>query len=72
MVVSQATPFTRGGRVWSNSHNDFVPRSVRLACAKVGANSNLIVAAVIRDVVMTCTYTARHIKHMAWPGAARA
>ena len=37
---------------------------MQLACAKVGANSNLIVAAVIRDV-MTCQ---RSIKHMAWPG----
>ena len=62
LVVSQATTFTRGGRVWSNSHHDFVPRSVQLACAKVGANSNLIVAAIIRDVVMTCTYTARHMR----------
>ena len=48
-----------GGRVWSNSHHDFVLRSVQLACAKVGANSNLIVVAVIPDVVMTYTYTAR-------------
>ena len=66
-IVSQATPFIWGGRVWSNSHHDFVPRSVQLACAKVGANSNLIVAAVIRDVVMKCTYTVRHtcIAHMA-------
>ena len=61
-LVSQATPFTWGGRVWSNSHHDFVPRSMQLACAKVGANSNLIVAAVVRDVVMTCTYTARHMR----------
>ena len=33
---------------------------MQLACAKVGSNSNLIVAVVIRDVVMTCTYTAQH------------
>ena len=62
----------------SEPHHNFVLRSVQLACAKVGANSNLIVAAVIRDV-MTRTYTAwrsicasdHNINTCIWHGPAR-